>query len=242
MLLGRGHVLVGLALVAAVLLAGAGAVAPEPKTPAVQRLLSPDPAEREQGQRELLEYRARVISELSAIVGAWGEDTVARMIDPVRGREPGIIQEDSVRRAIFVLGEMRATGAAAVLTANLACPAATPDPRQMVVPHFFVDGGPREVPIMVRHYRNIASRPLEDLNLLAVEAMLKIGEPCLGPLLEGLASNANTVQQGAWIRVLLDLRGHDGAVALLKDALAKEKDPARRTCLEKCLDILEKVK
>jgi hypothetical protein len=232
---------VGLALVCAVLLAGAKAVGPEPKTLAVQRLLSPNPAEREQRQRELLEYRARVISELSAIVAAWGQDTVTRMIDPVRGREPGIIQEDSVRRAIFVLGEMRATEAVAILTANLACPAATPDPRQMEVPDF-VDGGPREVPIMVRHYRNIASRPLEVLNLPAVEAMLKIGEPCLGPLLERLANNANTVQQGAWIRVLLGLRGHAAAVALLKDALAKEKDPARRTCLEKCLDILEKVK
>jgi len=241
MLLSRGHVLVGLALVGAVLLAGARAIAPEPKTPAVRGLLSADPAEREQAQRELVEHRARVISELSDIVGAWGEDTVARMIDPVRGREPGIIQEDSVRRAIFVLGQMRASEAGAILTANLACPAATPDPRQMVVPHF-VDGGPREVPIMVRHYRNIASRPIEDLNLPAVEAMLKIGDPCLDPLLEGLASNANTVKQGAWIRVLLDLRGHDGAAALLKDTLAEEKDPARRNCLEKCLVILEKVK
>jgi len=240
MLLSRGHVLVGLALVGAVLLAGAGAIAPEPKTPAVRGFLSADPAERQQGQRELLEYRARVISELSAIVGAWGEDTVARMMDPVRGREPGIIQEDSVRRAIFVLGEMRATQAVAVLTANLACPAATPDPRQMGIGDFA--GSPKEVPEQVRHYRNIASHPLEKLNLPAVEAMLKIGEPCLGPLVEGLASNANTVKQGAWIRVLLDLRGHDGAAALLKDALTEEKDPARRACLQKCWDILEKVK
>jgi hypothetical protein len=233
----------GLALVGAVLLAGAGAVAPEPKTPAVQRLLSPDPAEREQGQRELLEYRARVISELSAAVAAWGEDNNSRMMDPARSGEPEVIQTDSARRAIYILGEMRATEAAAVLTANLGFPCATIDPKVWIRPDATA-AAQREVPppAQIRHYRAIASHPLEQLDQPAVEAMLKIGEPCLGPLLEGLASNPNTVQMGSWIRVLLELRGHDGTVAMLKEALAEEKDPARRARLQKCWDILEKVK
>lgn len=233
--------LLAVTCVSAVLLLGVGAVAPDPKTPAVRGLLSPDPAEREQGQRELLEYRARVIAELSATVATWGEERDSTMMDPVRSGEPKVIQTDSAQRAIYILGEMRATEAAAVLTANLGFPCATIDPK-VWLRRDATAGLPREVPRQISMYRTIASRPLEKLNLPAVEALLKIGEPCLGPLLEGLASNPNTVKQGAWIRVLLDLRGHDGTAALLKDALTEEKDPARRTCLEKCLDILEKVK
>ncbi len=86
-----GRELVLVLLCVAVLLC-IGSAQPQPKESAVKRLLSNDATTRKEAQQELVAARADVVSELVSIID---------------DKDNQLTRSDSVRAAMFVLGEMR---------------------------------------------------------------------------------------------------------------------------------------
>jgi hypothetical protein len=179
--------------------------------PAAARLLADDAETRDEAKGELLAARADLISALVSIVGD-EENQTAR--------------PESVRAAMFILGEMRATEAIGVLVANIAFPDTLPPPAAPP-PGGFVGTG---------SLYTIRSRPLEQWP--AVEALTKIGEPCLQPIIGKLATTGDVREMGACIRVLTELRDDDSASLLLAHAIAQQADHEARQRLLGALNLL----
>ncbi len=185
-----GREIVLLTLWVAVLLC-IGSAQPQPKEPAVKRLLSKDASTREEAQQELLAARTDLISQLISIVDS---------------EENHQTRRESVRATMFILGEMRATEAVSVLVKYIA----------------FAD----EPTVLTATPHRLGSGPLSQVP--AVEALVKIGEPCLKAIIGKLATTYNVREQAACIRVLIELRERDAASAMLADAIAKEQDTKKR--------------
>lgn len=198
-----------LLLLCAVVLFNIGATTTQPEGPAVKRLLSTAPDTREKAQQELLAARTKLISELIEIVAD-------------KQNYIQIATRDSVRRAMFILGEMRAIEATEVLVANIGFPDVLPR-------------GAQEWPFASPPH-TIASCPLKTWP--AVEALIKIGEPSCKLVLDKLATTTSSSEDGACIRVLFELLGRDRASAVLKDAIAGEQDSKRRERLSGALGLL----
>jgi len=183
--------------------------------PAAKRLLADDAKARDEARDELLAARADLISALVSIVGD-EENQPAR--------------PESVRAAMFILGEMRAREAIEVLVANIGFPDTLPPPAE-----------PGRTRIMGTHFlHTIRSRPLEQRP--AVEALTKIGEPCLQPIIDKLATTGDVREIAACIRVLTELRDDDSASLLLAHAIAQGPDHETRQRLLGALDLLLRVR
>lgn len=209
------HRLLMLALLSTIALLIVGAAAPQSKQQAIKRLLSTDAGTRIKAQQELLTARANLISELAKIVD---------------DNENQVHKPDSVRKAMFILGEMRAIEAVGVLVSNIAFPDVLPPGKE-----------PRPGPGWgMGKLHTIASRPLKTWP--AVEALTKIGEPCLEATIEKIATTDGVTEQNACIRVLIEVRGRDSASALLKHAINKQKVPQKSQRLQNTLDRLLRIK
>jgi hypothetical protein len=199
-----------LVLLGAITVLGAGTVQPQPEEPAVRRLLSADAETRQEAKREILEARTKLIADLLKMIG--DEDNRLK-------------RHDSVSKAMYILGEMRATEAIETLVSNITHPIDNPpgEPRPSIHPK-----------IVSRDARPLSAWP-------AVMALVKIGEPSVQPALNRLRNYLSTNEKSACVLVLEGVRGRESAATILKDAIAKETDPQRRSRLENGLNLLLKL-
>jgi len=195
-----------------VLVLSVGAAQPQLQESAPRRLLSNAATTRKKAQNELLAARSNLVSGLIAIV----KDKKNQLTRP---------RQDSVARAMFILGEMRAPEAVEILVSNIAFPDTLPQ------------GAERTPRIVVVHGSTLRSRPLRTMP--AVQALAKIGEPCIEATINKLATTYNVAEQDACFRVLIELREPGLASAMLKRAVARETDPKKRERLQNGVDRLD---
>jgi len=211
----RTVVVIGVLLLFSALLAGAGD-APGPwEISAVRGICSPDMKVREKTQRDILEARARMITELVNIA----KDEKNRT---------EIVRRDYALRACYLLGELHAVEGSQVLSQYIEYSERVGRSGQYVM---ISEGLPR--------YKDYYSRPLGEW--ATVGALVKIGEPCIPAVMKRLSeANVGPSVYEACGRVLLELRGRDGAAAIIKVALTKETDLQKRESLKAAYDWVKK--
>jgi hypothetical protein len=138
-----------------------------------------------------------------------------------RGREG--MDTDSVRRAIYLLGEIRATKASYHLVDIIAFPfmnakAENPEPGPSVG-------------------MGILGKKAEEV-LPAVEALIKIGQPCLPDILQKIGSTTNIIEVKACLRVLIVLNGTAHAKEMLEAELHSNKNAQFHECILTAIRIL----
>jgi len=176
---------------------------------AVQRLMSKDGEILFPARDELVAARKQLIGELIAII---------------EEKENRIGKQASVRAAMYVLGEMRAVEAIDVLVEYIGFP------RVMGVGE----------PVVTDVSASMLSHNLKDTREIypAVDALIKIGEPCLDTVVAKLGS---PVSIRACLAVLVGLRGRDFTVETLTAAIEKESDAKKKVRLEASLKVLGKL-
>jgi hypothetical protein len=78
--------------------------------------------------------------------------------------------------------------------------------------------------------------------LPAVDALIKIGEPCLIRIIKKIGEADHVTEHKACLRVLLALQGRETTEAMMKDALEKETDARKRTRRKNSLIMLSQMK
>ncbi len=187
----------------------------EKQTTAVERLLSKDGQEIYEAQNELLTAR---------------KDLIARLINIVKNNENRLKRQASVRAAMFILGEMRAVEAIGVLAEHIG------------FPYIREPGGePRPGPPVGM---GTIRRGLKGTQKTypAVEALVKIGEPCLDDVITKLSSTDHVLEEKACLGVLVGLRQRDSVIEMLKDAMKKKTDTKKKDRLQRGLDLLAQMK
>ena len=182
----------------------------EERRPAIERLLSGDVQEIRKVRDELLADRA---------------DLIARLVSIIQDEDNLRTRYVSVSAAMFILGEMRATEAVEPLVKHIAFPWVVPpggEPRP---------GPPLGSSVVRPWWRAQETHP-------AVEALVKIGEPCLPEVLNKLASTGGGSEEASCLCLLVGLRERDVVAEILKDAIEKETDTERRTRLNNSLNRL----
>jgi len=181
---------------------GAGESQPAAKPLPVEGLLSGDFRVQEETEKALLAWRAETIRRLIEIVD-----------DPrIRFNKP-----DSVRRAIRLLGDMRAVEAAQVLVRNIDFgQVGRKDPDSDIV----VDpiSGPAVSGVPMQH------------RYVAVRALLNIGEPVVPEVVDQAARRP--VDLHACALVLCSLKGKETAIHMVEQAIEAQSDPKNKTRLE----------
>jgi hypothetical protein len=201
---------------------GTGA-APDPAaSSAVDRLLSGNAQERAAAEKELLDARMELVSRLISL---------AKDVDNQNKRK------ESVCAAMFVLGEMRAPEAVDMLVSLAAFPKSNVS-GDGYLPAPFYGMGTTEQTYKERQYAVFMQCPLKDL--AAVQALVKIGEPAVGPIMKKLSITEMDIKRYACLRFLVEVKGLDGAKRLLKEALGKEGDEANRERLQMAIRLLDK--
>lgn len=189
-----------------------GTVSGTKETSALKRLLSNDFNEIKEAQDEIVTSRKNLISGL---------------INIVEQKENRIKKESSVRAAIFILGEMRAVEAVQVLVGHIGFPHVTEQWREPT------PGPPAGMGTIRSGLSGIQK------TYPAVGALIKIGEPCLGHVIDKLSSTDNISEQKACLGVLVGLRQRDSVIHMLKDAINKETDTKKKDRLQSSLDLLK---
>ena len=174
----------------------------------------------ESAVKRLLSDEATTILQAQEELLAARTDLISQLISVVDSQQNHETRRESVRASMFILGEMRATQAVPVLVKYIAF---RDDPSaRFAQPHRFGSG------------------PLEQEGP-AVQALVKIGEPCLKAIIGKLATTYHVGEQAACIRVLIELRERDAASAMLVDAIAEEADLKKRERLHNSLDMLLRI-
>lgn len=174
----------------------------------VELFLSDNAAQRRQGDRQIVEERAKLISQLGAFIS-----------DPqnhVRRRRV------SVERAMLMLGHFRAPEGIKPLVANITFP--------------YVQGaltGPA-VPIVVTGGTML--RPIVE-QMPAVTALVCIGEPCVDEVIKKLGTTDGGIEVDGCMEVLKRLSERPSVRAKLQSALQRSA-PRNRAHLEKALKML----
>ena len=177
--------------------------------PAVERLMSSDGEVLFPARDELIAARKELIDQLIAIISE---------------KENRIGKPASVRAAMYVLGEMRAVEAIDVLIEYMGFPRIFEEGQLAPIS---VDGG-----TMGRSLK--ATRRIYP----GVDALIKIGEPCVDPVVGKLGSSVN---MRACLGVLVGLRGRDWTIETLTTAMEKETDAEKKRWLKRSLDVLAEV-
>jgi hypothetical protein len=147
---------------------------------------------------------------------------IAQLIDIVDDEEDRAHNKASVETAMYILGEMRALEAIDVLVDHLGFP-------------FTENGG-----ITVMHGGMMFQR-LEDAGRMypGVDALIKIGEPCLDAV---LAKQKSPVRRATpYVAAMVVLRGRDWTRETLKTTMEEEPDVEKKKWLKRSLDVLTKV-
>jgi hypothetical protein len=123
-----------------------------------------------------------------------------------------------VNSAMLVLGEMRAVEAVDVLVEYIGFP-------ELIAPGWAT---PHQIGGMGRGTHRLP----------AVDALIKIGEPCLDAVMGKLAGTESGLAQKACLRVLRGLRDREYVIYMLEKAVEKEKDPKRIENLQRAIERL----
>jgi HEAT repeat protein len=170
-------------------------------------LLSDDPFTREHAQRELL--------------AAKDDHGIMHAVAGVLTNTPAPRNNDSVERAIFILGQIR-----------------TPESIDLLIRYI-------SFPFDAQHLNQTASLPPRGTGIgsrikyPAVDALTQIGEPCLARVIAKLGS-ADGFDRQACHAVLEVLKEKAPVVEMLKTAAAKETDEKKRARLQASLQDLTK--
>lgn len=188
-----------------------GAAQEDRKPTIIDRLLSKDNIEVYEAQNELIAAR---------------KDLIAQLITIIKDKENLTRKKASVRAAIFLLGEMRATEAIETLVEHISYPFVYEE-RALIVQE--IHGG-------------MISRGLKDMGRTypAVRALIKIGEPCISSIITKLALTENVSEEKACLGVLVGLRQRDFVIGMLKETISKETDSKKRR-LQSSLDLLSRM-
>lgn len=113
---------------------------------------------------------------------------VAELISAIRDKENRLQRPDSVDRAIRLLGELRAREGVETLIEHVGFPvlAEFGTPMGITGGGYLVGKSPSEL-------------------FPAVNALIRIGEPTIGPILERIADNDSVVERRAFVAVLREL-------------------------------------
>jgi hypothetical protein len=128
-----------------------------------------------------------------------------------------------VVKAVFILGQYRAIEAIPVLTDNIGLE----DVPEKWGEALIISPGDRRG-------HNWEAKPLETWP--TVHALVTIGEPCIPAVLKRLGTANTGYASAACVRVLLELKGREEAMAMLRKAIAAEKDPEKSKWLKHGLD------
>lgn len=173
---------------------------------ATSRLLSKDHKKREEAQHQILQSRSATIEQLIQII---------------KGAPKKRSDDDSVIRAMKLLGEMRAVEAIDVLTELIAFPYVRP--WQQVDAIF----SPADASATI------------DKGYPAAAALVKIGKPCIPSIIDRSATSSYGItERGISLSVLLRLCTYEETERLLRSGIAKEKDPVRIRLLGGSLQLL----
>jgi len=184
------------------------------------------PEVKEPAINRLLSNDATVIQEARQELSAARHDLIWQLVSIVDDGDNLRTRPASVQAAMFLLGEMRATEAVKALVEHIAFPI-------VLLPI----GEPAPGLFLGTHQGPDFSEWLP-----AVEALTKVGEPCLTELLDKLSATDNILEQQACLCVLTELRERDAASAMLVDAIAKEQDTKKQERLRNSLDMLLSIK
>ena len=186
----------------------------------VQQLFSPDSSARDKAEQEILNSRKELTEALVAVIKDEKNRTLA-------------VHRDSVLRAVYILGDMRAVEAIDVLTEYINLD----DTPWLTGPRPFDEIVSSDQPCFADHFTNDLGR------WRTAEALVKIGEPCIPAVLKRLSdANSEDYSLETCVRVLLELRGREGAAALVRGVLPKEQDAHKRKQLQNALDLIVKAK
>ena len=187
----------------------------EKKASPLEKLLAEDGTEIKGAQDELVAARKELVGELIAII---------------REKENRVRKKPSVEAAMFVLGEMRAVECVELLVENIGFPyVREPDSEPRPGPR----GGMGTIVYGLKGIQKVYP---------GVEALIKIGEPCLGTIIRKLSSTGHVTEKKACLAVLVALRGRSTSVALLKEGIGRETDLKKRYRLQRSLDMLVEIK
>ena len=188
-----------------------GMVSGTKETSALKRLLSNDFNEIKEAQDEIVTSRKNLISGL---------------INIIEQKENRMKKETSVRAAIFILGEMRAVEAVQVLVGHIG------------FPHVYEYTG-EFIPVVAEG--GMLQKGLKRIGKVypAADALIKIGEPCQGHIIDKLSSADSVSEQKACLGVLIGLKTRDSVIHMLKDAINKETDTKKKNRLQSSLDLLK---
>lgn len=144
------------------------------------------------------------------------KELIGQLIDIIRKKENRIYNKTRVRAAMYILGEMRAVEAVEVLVEHLGFPHTG-------------EGG-----VVVMHGGMLGSSLKAAGKMYpGVDALIKIGEPCLDAVVAKLES---PVIVRPYVAVLVGLRGRDWTVETLKTAMEKETGAEKKRWLKRSFD------
>lgn len=146
---------------------------------------------------------------------------IGQLIQIIEDKENRVYNTTSVQTAMYILGEMRALEAIDVLV------------EQLGFPHT-AEGG------LTVMQGGMMFQRLKDAGRMypGVNALVKIGEPCLDAVVAKLKS---PVIVTPYVAVLVQLRGRDWTVETLTTAMEKETDAEKKRWLKRSLDALAEV-
>ncbi len=174
----------------------------------VELFLSENAAQREQGDRQIVEERAKLISRLGAFIS-----------DPdnhVRRRRA------SVERAMLMLGHLHATQGIKPLVAYISFP--------------YLQRPVTEPAIVMIVTGGTLLRPAVEMQP-AISALVCIGQPCVNEVIKKLGTTGDGLEADACMEVLKRLSERPSVRAKLQSALQRSA-PRNRTYLQKALKML----
>lgn len=212
-------------LIVGVILSGSALtlLATEPPRPmktgrlkSVRMLLSKNYRTQQQAKQQILAERKKMTSELSAIVA-----------DP----ENHVYRPESVRKAMELLGELRALEGIEVLVTYIGFPHVHhPDAGE-----YPDTGGGKNKPVL-KGSPGEAKWLAEQFP--AIGALINIGEPCIDAVISKLSTTDHPLEQTACTAVLKHLQQHPSVREKLRQAIPKVL-PRKRAALEKALKALD---
>ncbi len=171
------------------------------------------------GPEDLLDAAVQARPQVVRQMVAQHEALIAGLTELMDEPEDWQRNWDAARAAAFLLGELRATQAVPVLAR-------------------FVDFGHRDP---VAHLSEGPAWADYLWRMPAVRALVQIGEPCLDAVVQRIGDDdpgATGWLPAYCVRVLVGLRGVEGAGDMLVRAIMAETDPGRRERLTSALQLL----
>ena len=147
------------------------------------------------------------------------KSSTARLINLIEDKENRTENQNGVEVTMFILGEMKAEEAVPVLVEHIG------------YPHYCTPGEGPAGGAPGFGYGQMVRRLSEYQRIFpAVEALTKIGEPCLDEVASGLRATKSIDGAKPYLAVLVGLKGRDSVVGMLENAVEEEADSRREEC------------